>query len=286
MNTTDVTAPTNNHGTITTINTVAMTTNNAMTTTTPINDATTTTTTINNEGNALAKQKRHRAQEILVLDNLKSNSDKRNIIISYDAFVDFMKSFVCVACLTKQDITLMKLTRGIATSITSRCKCAQKAVIKAKICSTAQSYGKYEANTIPRLRPSANYDLNICFMLALHSQGKDERDAAAFTGMMNLALLPLSNCWEKMEEEPCVSIIAMTTQIVEENLEEEINLTEDAGSVTYHQGKVGISVQGDARWDQRSSGHKYDSDSGTALICGDLSGKCVGLKCMSDVFPP
>jgi hypothetical protein len=59
-------------------------------------------------------------------------------------------------------------------------------------------------------------------MLALHSQGKGERDAAAFAGMMSLALHPLSNCWEKMEEELCVSIIAMTTQIIEENLEEEI----------------------------------------------------------------
>jgi hypothetical protein len=69
-------------------------------------------------------------------------------------------------------------------------------------------------------------------MLALHSQVKGERDDAAFTGMMNLALCPLSNCCEKMEEELCVSIIAMTTQIVEENLEEEMNLTEDTGSVT------------------------------------------------------
>jgi hypothetical protein len=117
-------------------------------------------------------------------------------------------------------------------------------------------------------------------MLALHSQGKGERDAAAFAGMMNLALCHLSNCWEKMEEELCVSIIAIITQIVEENLEEEINLTEGAGSVTYHQGKVGIYVQVDARWDQRSSGQKYDSDSGTALICGNLSGKCVGMECM------
>jgi hypothetical protein len=255
--------------------------------TTPIINQTTTTTTINNattimnEGNALAKQKRQRAQEILVLDNLKSNSDKRNIIVSYDAFVDFMKSFVCLSCLTN-NYTLTKLTRGIATSITSRCNCGQKAAIKAKIRSTAKSYEKYEANELPRLRPSDDYDLNICFMLALHSQGKGKRDAAAFAGMMNLALRPLSNCWEKMEEELCVSIIAMTTQIVEENLEEEIKLTEDKGSVTYHDGgKVGISVQGDARWDQRSSGHKYDSDSGTALICGNLSGKCVGLECMS-----
>jgi hypothetical protein len=63
----------------------------------------------------LAKEKWQRAQEMLVLDNLKSNSDKCNMIIPYDAFIDFMKSFVCVACFTNQDITLTKLTRGIAT---------------------------------------------------------------------------------------------------------------------------------------------------------------------------
>jgi hypothetical protein len=221
------------------INNVAMTTYNAMTTTTTINNVTTTTTTINyattvnnatttmNEGNDLAKQKRQRAQETLVLDNLKSNSDKCNIIILYDAFLDFLKSFVCVACLTNQDITLMKLIRGSATSITSKCKRGQKVAIKAKICLTAKISEKYEANTIPGLWPSANYDLNVCFMLTLYSQGKGERDAAAFTCMMNLALCPLLNCWEKMEEELCVSIIVMTTQIIAENLEEETKLTEE-----------------------------------------------------------
>jgi hypothetical protein len=84
-----------------------------------------------------------------------------------------------------------------------------------------------------------------------------------YTGMMNLALHPLSNCWEKMVEELCMSISELTTQIIEENLKGEIKLTEDKGSVTYHNGKVGISVQGDARWDQQLSRHKYDNDSGT-----------------------
>jgi hypothetical protein len=118
-------------------------------------------------------------------------------------------------------------------------------------------------------------------MLALQAQGKCLWDAAAYADIMNLALNPLLNCWEKMEEELCVSIIELTTQIVEENIVEEIELTEERADATYHNGKVGISVQGDARWDQCSSGHKYDSGSGTALVCGNLSGKCVGIECMS-----
>jgi hypothetical protein len=96
---------------------------------TPTNDA----TTNNNTNNALAKQKRQRAPEILVLDNVMSNSDKRNIIIPYDSFVEFMKSFVCVACLSNEGITFSKLTRGIATSVTSKCECGKKAAIKARI---------------------------------------------------------------------------------------------------------------------------------------------------------
>ena len=46
-------------------------------------------------------------------------------------------------------------------------------------------------------------------------------------------------------------------------------------------GRVGISVQGDTRWDQRKSGLVYNSDSGAHLICGNLTSRCVAIECMS-----
>jgi hypothetical protein len=88
-----------------------------------------------------------------------------------------MQSFVCIACLNKDSIVYTKLTQGIATSVTSKCGCdGQKASIKAKIWTTAKDYDNYEAKLIPRLRPSADYEINVQLMLTLRAQGKGLRD--------------------------------------------------------------------------------------------------------------
>jgi hypothetical protein len=99
--------------------------------------------------------------------------------------------------------------------------------------------------------------------------------------MLNLALNPLRNAWEELEEELSLCQISLGEEIVCENLEEEKQLTIAKGGVIYHDGKVGILVAGDTRWDQRASGRSYNSNSGTSLLCGNLSKKCVGIECMS-----
>jgi hypothetical protein len=118
-------------------------------------------------------------------------------------------------------------------------------------------------------------------MLALQAQGKGKRDAAGYAGMMNLAVNPLNNAWEELEEELALEEIKLTKALIRENLDEEIKLTKEQGDATYHNGKIGISVQRDTRWDQRASGRAYNSDSGASLLVGNLSSKCVGLHCMS-----
>jgi hypothetical protein len=118
-------------------------------------------------------------------------------------------------------------------------------------------------------------------MLALQSQGKGQRDAAGYAGMMNLALNPLQNAWGEMEEELSLFEISLGEEIICENIEEEKQLTIDKGNVTCHGEKVGISCAGDMRWDQWAYGWAYNSNSGTTLLCGNLSKKCVGIECMS-----
>jgi hypothetical protein len=46
-------------------------------------------------------------------------------------------------------------------------------------------------------------------------------------------------------------------------------------------GCVGLSVEGDTRWDRRSSGHAYNSDSGASILVGNQSSRVVALECMS-----
>ena len=41
--------------------------------------------------------------------------------------------------------------------------------------------------------------------------------------------------------------------------------------------KTGLSVQGDCRWDQRKGGRSYNSDSGTHLLVGNETMKCVAV---------
>jgi hypothetical protein len=99
--------------------------------------------------------------------------------------------------------------------------------------------------------------------------------------MLNLALNPLRNAWEDLKEELSLFGTSLGEEIVNGNLEEEIKLTKEKGDVTYQGEKVGISVAGDTRWEQRASGQAYNSDSGTTLLCCNLSKKCVGIECMS-----
>jgi hypothetical protein len=99
--------------------------------------------------------------------------------------------------------------------------------------------------------------------------------------MMNLALNPLHNAWGELEEELSLIKILLGKEIICENLDEEIKLTKERGDATYHGEKIGISVAGDTRWDQQASGCAHTSNSGTSLLCGNLSKQCVGIKCMS-----
>jgi hypothetical protein len=123
---------------------------------------------------------------------------------------------------------------------------------------------------VPKLQKRGDYNINVHYMLALQAQGKGLQDAAPIAEMINLALNPFCNAWEELEEELSLFEIPLGEEIISDNLEEETKLTKDKGSVT-----------GDTRWDQWAYGWVYNSDSGTALLCGNLSEKCVGIECMS-----
>jgi hypothetical protein len=52
-------------------------------------------------------------------------------------------------------------------------------------------------------------------------------------------------------------------------------------SSSFNDGRAGLSVQDDMRWDRHSSGHAYNSDSGASIMVGNHSSRVFLLECMS-----
>ena len=105
-------------------------------------------------------------------------------------------------------------------------------------------------------------------------------DGAVLSGMLNLAVNPCKNAWEKLELECSRQEISLGNEIMGENVITEVELTTKQNDFPTKDSHVGISVQGDTRWDKRSSGWAYDSESGTAILCGNLTQKCLSIWCM------
>jgi hypothetical protein len=151
--------------------------------------------------------------------------------------------------------------------------------------------------------------------------GCGERDASILAGMLDLSVSPMQSSWSRIEQEIGIDEIKIGKQIVDDNAELEARLTGSEPfterlngppmpfkypitNETYteklgrckqcwkrpkksYEGellkkkKTGLSVQGDCRWDQRKGGRAYNSDSGTQLLVGNKTLKCVAVACMS-----
>jgi hypothetical protein len=179
----------------------------------------------------------------------------------------------------------------------------------------------WSESTYARLKKGSKFDLNVRLVLGIQHMGCGERDAAILAGMLDLAVSPMQTAWSQIEQEIGIKEIELGKRIVESNakLEAEITGTEPFTNridgppmpikfpiteETYTQKlgtcavcwkrprksfegmqllkkKTGLSVQGDCRWDQRKGGRAYNSDSGTQLIIGNKTLKCIAVACMS-----
>jgi hypothetical protein len=90
--------------------------------------------------------------------------------------------------------------------------------------------------------------------------------------MLNVAVNPCTNAWEDMEKECALLEIHLGKQIVDKHLETETKLTCQKDNATVNEeGCVGILVQGNICWDKQLAGRTYNSDSGTTLVCGNIT---------------
>ena len=111
------------------------------------------------------------------------------------------------------------------------------------------------------LANSADFKLNHRVVLGLQMSGNGRKEAAFLSGMMNINCNPMGKQWMPIQEGIGKAIIDIGKEVIEENLVEEMKLSE-----TNAAGKSVISVARDARWDKRGSGRRKDSLSGCSVF--------------------
>jgi hypothetical protein len=84
-----------------------------------------------------------------------------------------------------------------------------------------------------------------------------------------------------LEEEFGLEEILLGEQIIRENINLDEAITMEMPESATVEGRVGLSVQGDTRWDRQSSGHAYNSNLGASILVGSHSSRVVALECMS-----
>jgi hypothetical protein len=215
--------------------------------------------------------------DVLLVNYDRANvEDRRNIILPFDALICFLdENFVCKYC-GKSDSKVHHLTVGVATNLKWYCACRHVASVKAKLRMTMEGYDGYVAED-----KAKKYDLNVRFLAGVQQFGGGKTEAHGLAGMMDLVVNPISNSWVRLEEEINLCQIHLGKAVLDENLAAEVEATKAEEDCVTFEGKVGISVQGDSRWDQRKSSRAYNSDSGSHLLVGNAMMKCVAVEVMS-----
>jgi hypothetical protein len=165
-----------------------------------------------------------------VVDYDRSNLDKRHVIIPFDELIKFIDTnFVCKQCSNSRS-SFQRQTRGIATSINWFCACHSGGSIKARIRTNEKN--KVETDRWKNARwtsllPTASYELNLRFVLALQQCGGGEADSAVHAGMLDLAVSPFARTWQQVEEEIAIVEVEVGKKIVDMNIQLEIKKTKE-----------------------------------------------------------
>ena len=179
-------------------------------------------------------------------------------------------------------------TLGLATTVKCKCSADDKHSFFLHLpekTSRATKDSRYESSTW--------YGINYRFVCGMHLLGGGGVEAMKLLGMVDLAW----QGWEKrtfklMEEKVGVAERSVCDLAVEEALQLEIKLTLETEGKSYEEWlalpdgekdkqKPKLTVSYDMGWQQRSSGHKYASNSGHGFIIGGLSRKVVGMVVFS-----
>jgi hypothetical protein len=182
---------------------------------------------------------------------------------------------------------------GFAQSLYYKCSnCNVRECVRANMTSELETYWKAQPadktyhSTNQYSRPScADFESNVNMYLATQQCGGGRHEGQVLGGMMGIHPSALRKQWNTISEKIGLDIIELGREVMETNREIEKQLS------PMIDGKYGISITGDARWDKRSSGRNYSSISGCAVTVGcrsqlvwdieAMSNKCI--KCLRGI---
>jgi hypothetical protein len=149
---------------------------------------------------------------------------------------------------------------------------------------------------------STDYALNILYVLGFIACGDGCTEAARILGLLGLPndTTMETRSFNIIEDRLSMKIQEVTKEILEENLAEEVRLAMEQSAVNDHndfelwkqlinnkqvrlsEGRYPrVTCSFDMGWQQRSSGHRYNSQSGHALLVGSLTRKPIALELKS-----
>jgi hypothetical protein len=144
-----------------------------------------------------------------------------------------------------------------------------------KIMGEDKRYGpEYKKYAVPHL--TSDYAVNTKIVLAMQQLGAGQAGASILGGMLSILPSALNGQWATLEEEIGKIQTVIGNSILNDNIKKEKALSQQDEFMRWL-----FCVSIDAGWNQRGSGHAYNSDSGHHITVGNRSGLVVALHYMS-----
>jgi hypothetical protein len=170
---------------------------------------------------------------------------------------------------------------GVARGINFNCICGAAASLRPKVVAAAKitklktpQFGKPCSTRVN----AGDFELNRRLVPGLQLCGNGQHDAKNIAGMLNLNVNPMKNEWTDTQELLRKAIIRVGSQVLEENLATEAEMSPVAAD-----GHRGLAVCSNTRCDERGNSQRHDSLSGCSVFTGPRANVPIGIECMSSV---
>jgi hypothetical protein len=236
----------------------------------------------------LVPERAVKRQKTKVVLDAEDASTHRNILVPLNSLLRFLEeNFCCRGCRAQINISddgckpLGLEVSGVACGLIFNCICGAAASPRPKVVAAAKisKLKTPQAGKPCGTRVNAgDFELNRWLVLGLQSCGNGQHDAKNIAGMLNLNVNPMKNKWTDTQELIRKAIILVRSQVLEENLATEAEMSPVAAD-----GRRELAVCSDTRWDKRGSSRRYDSLSGCSVFIGLRANMPIGIECMSGV---
>jgi hypothetical protein len=237
----------------------------------------------------LVPERAAKRQKTKVALNAEDASAHRNSLVPLNSLLRFFleENFCCRDCRAQINISddgckpLGLEVFGVACGLNFNCVCGAAASLRPKVVAAAKIT---KLKTLQVGKPygtrvnAGDFELNRRLVLGLQLCGNGQHDAKNIAGMLNLNVNPMKNKWKDMQELIGKAIILAGSQVLEANLATEAEMSPVAAD-----GRRGLAVCSDTRWDKRGSSRRYDSLSGCSVFAGLRANMPIGIECMSSV---